>query len=157
MTKCISNLYSFTIVLQISNDFIAFVLLNSNKSRSARFALLFTLFNSVSKLNSEISLSSDINSPNSNPLIVSTTTLSPLCTSKSVEKKYDLPTLLKRTSANFSSILIPFYILHIILSINKRTFAFVLNKYSVFKTKSIFSIIFSGLSSIFSNKLLYEE
>ena len=53
---------------------------------SALFATRLILFNSLSNLNSDKSARSVMISPISSPLTVSTTTLSPFLTSKSVEK-----------------------------------------------------------------------
>ena len=74
------------ISLQISYDFCALILLILYTSMSALFATRLILFNSLSNLNSDKSARSVMISPNSNPLTVSTTTLSPFLTSKSVEK-----------------------------------------------------------------------
>ena len=74
------------ISLQISYDFFALILLILYTSMSALFATRLILFNSLSNLNSDKSARSVMISPNSNPLTVSTTTLSPYLTSQTVEK-----------------------------------------------------------------------
>ena len=86
LIKCISRSDSAMISLQISYDFCALILLILYTSMSALFATRLILFNSLSNLNSDKSVRSAMISPNSNPLTVSTTTLSPFLTSKSVEK-----------------------------------------------------------------------